>query len=218
MAGAARGSGSHRKLSPGEMRRIRDGVDMEMAGYVAPVPIDIDGISYTSMPARSDTDPPDCLTARLVENLCKLMATDHLNLEVASQCIGIPYDVMEGYVKRGEEDIRAGHLTRMSWFTVLVSRVEGQAKRAMLAAVSANPLGWMNSSWRLERQWPYSFSLQRVTQKQDKATTLADDLAKVLTKAVENGGGAPLPRFDVESIQSDGKVVEEVVEEGGFFE
>lgn len=205
MAGSARGSGNHRKLSKAEVTAIRTGVDVEMAGYVAPKPISIEGINYSSMPARGDNDPPDCLTAPLVERLCNLIATDHLNLEVASQCIGIPSDVMEGYMKRGEDDIRAGHLTRMSWFAVLVNRVEGQAKRALLQCVSANPLGWMNSSWRAERQWPMSFSLQRVSQKADKSSSLAEELAKVLSKAAESGG-APLPRFNVEDVAEDGSV------------
>lgn len=179
-----------------EVRRLRDGVDKELAGYTAPQPVVLDDVDYDALPPKGDGDR-DVLTPRLIKAICEEIANGHVSAIVAGRIIGLPEKVVASYLAKGNDDLEQGLGTRMAWFAVLVNRAEGKVQSSLIAAVRDNPLGWMNQSFLLEHLWPENFAIQRLAQKHVVASSLETELRKQLDDARDGRGigGAPLPRI-----------------------
>lgn len=183
-----------RPLTAGEVRKLRAGVNEELAGYVLPAPVELDEVDYDAIPAP-DPESPDLLNPRLVKAICEDMAKHHVSVGIAGRAIGLPEKVIHNYLERGNEDLANGNLTRLAWFAVLVNRAEGRVQRSLVGSVIANPLGWLNTAHLLDHLWPESFAVQRLTQKVQVNSSLNEQLRKQLDDAREGkgAGGAALP-------------------------
>lgn len=199
-----------RPLSASECRRMRSGVNEELAGYVKPEPVTLEDVDYTNLPARGPEDN-DLLTASIVRSICEDMAASHVSLAIAGRAVGLPEKLVLSYLDRGNEDLSNGFRTRLSWFAVLINRAEGRVQRSLVGSVIANPLGWLNTAHLLDHLWPESFAVQRMGIKAEKTSQLNEELRKQLDAARDGHVGAPLPYIDVESL--DEREVIEVVEE-----
>lgn len=187
-----------RPLSAGEIRKLRAGVNEELAGYVLPEPVVLDEVDYDAFP-EPDPDSPDLLTPRVVQAICEDMAKHHVSVFIAGRAIGLPEKVIAHYLERGNDDLSNGVLsTRMAWFAVLVNRAEGKVQRALVGSVIANPLGWLNTAHLLDHLWPESFAVQRLNQKVQAPNQLNETLRRQLDDAREGkgAGGAALPLLE----------------------
>lgn len=185
-----------RPLSAGEIRKLRAGVNEELAGYVLPAPVEVDDLDYDGLPEKTAQDK-DLLTPRNVRAICEDMAKNHVSVFIAGRAIGLPEKVIAAYLERGNDDLANGELgTRMAWFAVFVNRAEGRVQRSLVGSVIANPLGWLNTAHLLDHLWPESFAVQRLSQKVQAPNALNEQLRKQLDDAREGKGGASLPLLD----------------------
>lgn len=183
-------------MSNSEVRRLREGVDKELADYIAPPVVVLDDVDYDALPEKAEGDR-DCLTPRLIRAVCETIAKAHCSAPVAGKLIGLPEKVVASYLAKGNEDLEQGLGTRMAWFAVLVNRAEGKVMRSLITAVRDNPLGWMNQSFLLEHLWPENFAIQRLAQKHVVQSSVEGEIRKMLDDARDGkgAGGAPLPRI-----------------------
>lgn len=196
------------KLSEEARDEIRRKVNAKLGGYMEVAPPAIECLAPSGLPPRGVDEPPDMLTPLVLQRICEYMSKNLSAVEAAAQSQGLPPELAREYHKRGCNDLRRGAFgTRMAYYAMMVNQAEAQVKAALLQGVRENPLGWLNSAWLLERQWPDGYSLQRVNAqaKNNESEALAA-VAKLLEKG-RGGEGAPLPVIDVEDVLEKRQVV-----------
>ncbi len=210
MARGVHGGKPLNQIDAAMARRIRDGVNEELAGYVRPERVSLEDMSYTSLPPRGPEDN-DLLTASLVKTMCEDMAENHVSLFVAGRAVGLPEKLLSTYVDRGNEDLCQGIPSRLAWFAVMTNRAEGRVQRSLVKGVVANPLGWMNLMNLLEKQWPEQFAIQRLALKKNAPPSIEGELNKLFNVARE-GGGASIPTIDISTMGTSTINEDDVVE------
>jgi len=193
-----RGNAKTGALNAWEADKIRKGVDAKMKGYIAVKPPSLDGLRFDLLPERGPDDDYDMLTPLILQSICETMVKHVCAVEAAAQTCGIPPELAREYHKKGCDDLRSGRWTRMAHYAMMVNGAEGRVKLALLAGVRENPLGWLNSAWLLERQWPQGYSTQNRGEAKDDANAALAALMKSLSAGREEG--APLPTFNPEEI------------------